>query len=192
MSACNGLSSPAAVVEGRRISMGDVRSQIREAEKGDLEQLSSQGRKDAGRTVLISLILVDLMRDYMDDHAITVTPADIDAAFEQLVENTGGEQAFEQALEEQGITEVYARLVAEYNLRGPRVVDSLVATGEAEKLGALQGRPAPSDLSDTERQGVFQVWILDRLAHAHIEVNPRFGRLDPTTGDILPLTSTGG
>jgi hypothetical protein len=36
------------------------------------------------------------------------------------------------------------------------------------------------------------VWVLDRLAHGHIEVNPRFGRLDPTTGEILPLSSTRG
>jgi len=192
LSACNGLSSPAAVVEGRRISLDEVRSPIREPEKGDLEQLSSEGRKDAGRRILALLIQLDLMREYMEDHAIAVTSADIDAAFDQLVESTGGEQAFEQVLEQQGITESYARLVAEYNTRGPKVVDSLVTTGEAQSLGALQDQKAPADLTDTERQGVFAAWMGDRLVHGHIEVNPRFGRLDPTTGFITTLTSTAG
>jgi hypothetical protein len=190
LSACGGLSSPAAVVEGRRISMDEVRSQIRPVERGDLEQLSSEGRKTAGRQVLLSLILLDLMRDYLDDHGIPVTSADVDAAFDQLVEGIGGEEAFEQVLEQQGITEAYARLVAEYNARGPKVIDTLIATGEAETLGVLQPGTAPSDLTDTERTAIFQAWVDDRFLHADIEVNPRFGHLDPTARAITTLAST--
>jgi hypothetical protein len=180
------------VVEGRRISMAEVRSEIPEPERGDLEGLSSEGRKDAGRKVLTDLIVVNLMRDYMDDHAIPVTSADIDAAFEHLVESSGGEQSFEQTLEQQGITEAYARLAAEYRARYPKVVDSLIATGEAERLGVLQPGDEPSDLTDTERGAIFSAWALDRFSHADIEVNPRFGHLDPSTGQISTLTSTAG
>jgi parvulin-like peptidyl-prolyl isomerase len=36
----------------------------------------------------------------------------------------------------------------------------------------------------------FTEWLADRLATAEIEVNPRYGRFDPATGDIAPITST--
>jgi foldase protein PrsA len=42
------------------------------------------------------------------------------------------------------------------------------------------------------RQGtsVFVSWLHGRLGSAAIEVNPRYGRFDPTTGTVIPVTST--
>lgn len=37
---------------------------------------------------------------------------------------------------------------------------------------------------------VFGEWFRDRIAEAEIEVNPRFGLLDPATGQVLPRRST--
>lgn len=36
----------------------------------------------------------------------------------------------------------------------------------------------------------FADWLADQLAEGDIEVNPRYGRFDPATGDITPITST--
>ena len=36
----------------------------------------------------------------------------------------------------------------------------------------------------------FQVWLQDRLKNAAITVNPKYGKLDPATGEIVPITST--
>ena len=36
----------------------------------------------------------------------------------------------------------------------------------------------------------FQTWLQDRLKNAAITVNPKYGKLDPTTGEIVPITST--
>lgn len=38
--------------------------------------------------------------------------------------------------------------------------------------------------------GVFQSWLLDRLAAAKIRVNPRYGMLDRATGQVVPVRST--
>jgi hypothetical protein len=48
--------------------------------------------------------------------------------------------------------------------------------------------PPPDNAED--RDLAFQHWLSDRVAHADISVNPRFGRFDPTTGDVVPITST--
>jgi hypothetical protein len=37
---------------------------------------------------------------------------------------------------------------------------------------------------------VFERWLTDQLDAQHVEVNPRFGRLDPTTGEVVPIRST--
>ncbi|MGH2658531.1 MAG: peptidylprolyl isomerase [Actinomycetota bacterium] len=37
---------------------------------------------------------------------------------------------------------------------------------------------------------VFSDWLRDQLAEVEITVNPRYGRFDPATGDVLPIRST--
>ena len=46
------------------------------------------------------------------------------------------------------------------------------------QLVADQGRP------------LFEQWFVDQAATTDIEVNPRFGRFDPATLDVLPVRST--
>lgn len=36
----------------------------------------------------------------------------------------------------------------------------------------------------------FRTWLEDRLKNADITVNPKYGKLDPSTGQIVPITST--
>jgi len=38
---------------------------------------------------------------------------------------------------------------------------------------------------------VFQAWVLERIEASNVEVNPRFGRLDAETGEVLAVRSTG-
>jgi PPIC-type PPIASE domain/SurA N-terminal domain len=37
---------------------------------------------------------------------------------------------------------------------------------------------------------VFEAWLLEQLDAANVEVNPRFGQLDPATGEVLAVRST--
>lgn len=47
-----------------------------------------------------------------------------------------------------------------------------------------------SQLLDEAAGGVFETWLRDRLATADISVNPKYGRLDTATGQIVPIRST--
>jgi foldase protein PrsA len=49
---------------------------------------------------------------------------------------------------------------------------------------------AKSQLIDQQSQQIFNVWLSGALSTADITVNPKYGRLDPTTGDVVPIRST--
>ena len=49
---------------------------------------------------------------------------------------------------------------------------------------------AKSQLIDQQSQPIFNVWLSGALSTADITVNPKYGRLDPTTGDVVPIRST--
>jgi hypothetical protein len=49
---------------------------------------------------------------------------------------------------------------------------------------------AKPQLIDQQSQPIFSVWLQGALSTAEITVNPKYGRLDLTTGDVVPIRST--
>jgi hypothetical protein len=49
---------------------------------------------------------------------------------------------------------------------------------------------AKSQLIDRQSQQIFNAWLGGALRAADITVNPKYGRLDLTTGDVVPVRST--
>jgi hypothetical protein len=49
---------------------------------------------------------------------------------------------------------------------------------------------AKSQLIDQQSQPIFNGWLSGALSTADITVNPKYGRLDLTTGDVVPIRST--
>jgi foldase protein PrsA len=49
---------------------------------------------------------------------------------------------------------------------------------------------AKSQLIDQQSHQIFILWLAGALSTAEITVNPKYGRLDPTTGDVVPIRST--
>lgn len=49
---------------------------------------------------------------------------------------------------------------------------------------------AKSQLIDQQSQQIFNAWLRGALSTADITVNPKYGRLDLTTGDVVPIRST--
>ena len=45
-------------------------------------------------------------------------------------------------------------------------------------------------LRANEIDAVFDVWFNEQLGITNVEVNPRFGRFDTETGQVLPIRST--
>jgi parvulin-like peptidyl-prolyl isomerase len=51
-------------------------------------------------------------------------------------------------------------------------------------------RLAKTQLIDQEAGDAFGAWLRSRYRDGSIEINPRYGRLDSSTGRILPVRST--
>lgn len=186
LSACgDGFQPPAAVVNGRRISQAALETEIRRQNDPSFRP-GAQGaaaevtRKDLTRTALFFLIELQLAQQYADDHAITVTGADVERAMTALVAQLGGRAQFDQAVKAQGLTLAAVRL----NLRR-QVLFRQVENSVATTVGKL-----PTGATAAEKDQYFQKWFEQRFRASDIVVNPRFGRLNLRSASIAAIHST--
>jgi hypothetical protein len=186
LSACGDrFVAPAAVVSGTRITTETLKSEydilLRDPQLAQ-QMNGPQGernRKDFTRRLLSYLIQVQLLEQYASANGISVSPAEIDQALEDAIASVGGQEAFDQELKASGLTVAGVRRNLQRSLLFSKVRDSIAAQ---EGLS--------STASTDERNRAFQTWFTGRLRSSDIEVNPRFGRLDPRTGQVVPITST--
>jgi peptidyl-prolyl cis-trans isomerase C len=289
----------AAVVNGERITDDQVQAQLdlALADPQTAAQLGTGAEreeriKDATRLTLSFLIQEELIHAHALEHEIVVAEEDLDQALADVVQQAGGQTAFEQTLEERGLTigdvranierqllaqavaeEITSAEVSEAELRASydeRIVEFtnihlshilLTDPGQAETLRAQltpqnfarlarersqdpSSSDAGGDLGErlavelpeqlaqaalraplnrvsgpvqteqgfelfivhsrseipfaevrqdliAERQNeVFSAWLAGQVREADIRVNPRYGRLDTTSGRVVPITST--
>lgn len=179
------FSPPAAVVGGRDITMDRLQRELdillaqpqfsdpTEGPQGDGQ------RKDLTRRLLAFLIQYEVIAEYARAHGVSVTEEEVDEQVAAEVDRLGGQVAFDQELETRGVTLEVLRRDLE---RG--VLFDKVTTSVLEELGI-------SPMSEGAQRAL-QKWFGDRLAALDVDVNPRFGRFDPETGQIQAATSTAG
>lgn len=179
--------APAAVVSGHRITTETLKSEfdalLRDPQLAR-QMTGPQGetnRKDLTRNLLSYLIQVQVLQQYASAKGISVGRAEIDQALEEAIAGVGGQEPFDQELKARGQTIEGVRRNISRSLLFGKVQDAIAAE---EGLG--------SSASQDEKNQVFQNWFMARLRSDDIEVNPRFGRLDPRTGQIVPIDSTAG
>jgi hypothetical protein len=178
------FTSPAAVVDGRRITQDSVKEEVHFALSDDqtAAQVHAQGEagtKDLTRQVLTFLIELELVREYASAHHIGVTGQEIDTQFQQAVSQAGGQAQFDQALRIRGLTVADVRTNLERQILFGRVEDAVA-----------QAVLGTTTADQQQKNDAFTGWLLARLKAAHIDVNPRFGRLDLNQAQVLPITST--
>ena len=186
LSACGDrFAAPAAVVDGTKISTATLEHEL------DLvlvdPQLKQQvagpngeaNRKDFTRRLLAFLIELRLIEGYARVNGISVGRAEVDQALQQAIQGLGGLAQFRRALKARGLTIEAVRRNLERQILFRKVEDRLAA-----RAGL------PSSATQSEKDRVFQQWLTQQLSSAHIDVNPRFGRLDPKSGQIVPIHST--
>lgn len=304
VSACAGSSSDAATV-------GDEAISIQQLER-DMERftflsglsgapcgtpLAGESQDEAcARFALANDIREEVAKAYAAEHDLSVDPAQIDDALEQLETNLGGREALDSQLTDAGLTRADLRELAQRILLISVVQEAVVAVrlddealraqydeqlgtfttvevahilvedqATAERIAAevtpetfarVAGRESTDtasaenggnlgSISETEFQTqydadfvagalalepgeisgpvqtqfgwhviqllrrdvapfeevreqllasnagrVFEEWMLEQLESVDIEVNPRFGRLDTETGEVVPVRST--
>jgi hypothetical protein len=167
------------VIDGRELSVETLQEELDLLLKQP--GFAREERKDLTRRLLAFLIHVEVVRGYGRANGISVSNEEVDLELQRAVEQTGGTDAFEQQLEAQGLTLPGVRRTIEVNLLFGRVRDAVAED-------RLDGTSA----SDQEKDAAFQEWLLDRLATGDIQVNPRFGRLNPNNGAVEAIRSTEG
>ena len=114
LSACaavTGTGNPnvAATVNGEEIPISEVESQFEQAKKQP--QIAQQLEQDPNAQsslqaeILSRLVASRLLQDWADDLGITATDEEVAEEREALVEQLGGQEAFDQAVEQSGLTE---------------------------------------------------------------------------------------
>ena len=188
LSACGDrFVAPAAVVDGRKISESSLEQalDILLTDPQFAQQAAGPegeaGKKDLTRQELGFLIRREIAQEYADAHGIFATPQDVDRAIQDAIAGLGGQSAFDQLLATRGLTLDMVRTILEQQVLLKKVQDAVVA----ERLGTSAAGADPQFQNDE-----FNRWLTDRLATADIVVNPRFGRFDPGSGNVQPVTST--
>jgi FKBP-type peptidyl-prolyl cis-trans isomerase (trigger factor) len=137
-------------------------------------------RKDLTRQLLSFLIQVEVFGEYARTHGLSVTPREIEQQLQVQIQQAGGPEAFDREIEAQGLTIPAVRRNLQRNILFDKVQGAVL--GEA-------GITEPIE-PDEANQALLE-WFRGRLAALDVTVNPRFGRLDPESGQIEPVTSTG-
>lgn len=173
-----GIIPPAAIVDGTAITQQELGREVdvflaltpdaRTAVEGPSPSAPIQ---DLNRNALAFLIQQALVERYAARNGIQVDAGALAQSLEQAVQAAGGPSALDGQLQRRKLTDADVRdFVGQVALR-----QALAAS--------LSEAPEQQDQA-------FGQWLLESLAGADVEVNPRFGVLDPTTGQLRPVTST--
>lgn len=179
----------AAVVNGEEILADDVDGQVDAfAENPQIaEQLEGEDgdqTRDLLRSQVLTTAIVTLVAiEGAEELDRPVTDEDVAAARDELQEETGGAEAFEAALEQEGLSEeqlaVQLRgLAALRNIQGALDEEADESEEESEEA-EVEGAPSPSE----QRA---QQFVTERLAAADVVVNDDYGMWDPQTGNVSP------
>lgn len=166
----NVLSAGAAVVNGARISQGEVESRTSEQlsnPQGAPQPPGDEGRLAVARRVLQQLIQQELLRQEAARRKIVVAASDIDRQFEGVRGQFASEAEFAERLKEFGLTRA--------TLRG-RIADSLLA-------GKLRDQLVPAV---TERE-VASLYEQQREQFRQVRVKHILFGTDPTHPDAVAL-----
>lgn len=106
-------------------------------------------------------------------------PEDIAAARDELVQQVGGEEAFQEQVEATGFTE--AELEEELRVLAAigRIGERLAEEGEVDP-----GAPTPPQSMSAEDVAA-QQWLIIRIQEADVQVDQAYGRWDPA-GQVVP------
>jgi SurA-like N-terminal domain len=173
------------VVDGRAISQDVLKDELDLALSDPrlAQQVAGPGGTDARanltRQVLADLITRAVAAEYAEARSIMVTPADIDQALQATVAQVGGQAEFDKIVQARGLTMADVSHILGGNVLLQKVRDDVVAR-----------LPSPPAGSAENPDQAFQRWLFDQVVRADVFVNPRFGRFDPTTGGVAPISST--
>lgn len=185
LSACGAaFQQPAAVVGGTEITQGQLQHQLdlllRQPQFAQQVRgaLGTERKHDFTRQLLALLIEQDVVARYAAANDIAVPPSEIEQSLDSVIQQQGGQEGFEAALKQFGLTEADVR---------DNIYRSLLRDKVRQAVSEARFGP---NASQEQQAAAFDQWRAQQYRAVGVEVNPRFGRLDLTKGTICPIDST--
>ncbi|MEU1037409.1 SurA N-terminal domain-containing protein [Streptomyces sp. NPDC005907] len=172
LTACGSDAHPgaAAVVDGRRITVGQLENRVNEvrvaqraATKDDAQYEQAIAKTGSlTRDTLHSLVLDQVLARAAKDAGVSVSRKDTQRMRAGLEQQAGGAKALETAWLQQ------------YGVAPQRLDDSLRTEIEAQKLAAALG----ADMNTEAGKATFWKALSDASKKLHVDLNPRYGTWD--------------
>lgn len=167
----------AATVGDTKITQATVQGSIDAVLSERSKVDTSQMQLDTGSTLNISQLrfhlLGALIRQLGQELEINVTKAEIDTRRTSIVEQVGGEAALPSALVTAGIAPQDLDRYIEAIAYSDKISQKLVAAGVTEDQLGLE----------------IQKLVVAKAKEIGVTVNPRYGKWNPTTADVVPADS---
>lgn len=162
----NGEAIPRSLLEDRWETVASNSQVAQQLQRDTTGQL--RGRVQA--QILTELIASTLVRQGAAELGVELDDADVAAQRERLAQQVGGEDALQQAIARQGLSEDDVRRLLRDRAYRRAITAELVGGGEAAGQRGSQA---------------FTRWLTQRRDRAEIDVNPEFGRWDPDAGAVV-------
>jgi SurA N-terminal domain len=148
---------------------------LAERAKVDTSQMQLQSGSALNRSQLRFTIVTTLFDEIAKELKLSITSTELTQAESELISQSGGQEALAQNLVAAEIApknfDRYIRAIVTSN----KIQDALLASG----------------VSQEEVSARISQLVNAKAAQLKVEVNPRYGTWDPTTGDIVPADSAG-
>jgi hypothetical protein len=148
---------------------------LAERAKVDTSQMQLQSGSALNRSQLRFTIVTTLFDEIAKELKLSITSTELTQAESELITQSGGQEALAQNLVAAEIApknfDRYIRAIVTSN----KIQDALLASGVAQE----------------EVSARISQLVNAKAAQLKVEVNPRYGTWDPTTGDIVATDSAG-
>ena len=167
----------AATIGDIKITQATVQSSIdsilAERTKVDTSQMQLETGSSLNISQLRFHLLGALLRELGDELGVSVTKAEIDSRRASIIEQVGGAAALPTALVGANISPNDLDRYIEVITYSDKISQSLIDAGVTEdQLG-----------------GEIQKLVVAKAKELGVEVNPRYGKWDPVSADIVPADS---
>ena len=167
----------AATVGSTKITQATVQGSIDAILSERTKVDTSQMQLETGSTLNVSQLrfhlLGTLLRELGQELQLNVTKAEIDSRRASIVEQVGGEAALPTALVNAGIAPQDLDRYIEAIAYSDKISQKLVAAGVTEDQLGIE----------------IQKLVVAKAKEIGVTVNPRYGKWDPVTADVVPADS---
>ena len=176
LAGCSQIGAAATVGDTKitqALVQGSVDAILSERAKVDTSQMQLETGASLNLSQLRFHLLGTLLRELGQELKINVTKAEIDTRRASILEQVGGEATLPNALVNAGIAPQDLDRYIEAIAYSDKISQKLVAAGVTE------------DQLGTEIQKL----VVAKSKEIGVTVNPRYGKWDPTTADVVPADS---